>query len=52
MRLLLRCSFVCLFAGLILIFAEPTRAQQQDGKVLVTTSLISDMDSNWSALSD
>jgi hypothetical protein len=45
MRLLLQCSFVCLFAGLILISAEPAWPQQQDGKVLVTGTLISDVNS-------
>jgi DsbC/DsbD-like thiol-disulfide interchange protein len=45
MRELLGWSFVCLFTGFTLLFAEPARAQQQDGKVLVTASLISDVNS-------
>jgi thiol:disulfide interchange protein/DsbC/DsbD-like thiol-disulfide interchange protein len=45
MRELLGWNFVCLFAGLTLLFAEPARAQQQGGKVLVTASLISDVNS-------
>jgi DsbC/DsbD-like thiol-disulfide interchange protein len=37
---------VCLFvAGFTLRSAEPARAQQQDGKVLVTATLISDISS-------
>jgi DsbC/DsbD-like thiol-disulfide interchange protein len=34
--------FVCLIAGIALASAESASAQQQDGKVLVTASLISD----------
>jgi thiol:disulfide interchange protein DsbD len=45
MRQLLGWSFVCLFTGFTLPSAEPARAQQQDGKVLVTGSLISDVNS-------
>jgi len=45
MRQLLGWSFVCLFIGFTLPSAEPARAQQQDGKVLVTGSLISDVNS-------
>jgi thiol:disulfide interchange protein DsbD len=45
MRELLGWSFVCLFAGFTLVFAEPAWAQQQGGKVLVTASLISDVNS-------
>ena len=45
MRELLGWSFVCLFAGFTLLSAEPARAQQQDGKVLVSSSLISDVNS-------
>ena len=45
MRQLLGWSFVCLFTGFTLPSAEPARAQQQDGKVLVTACLISDVNS-------
>jgi hypothetical protein len=38
--------FVCLFAGIALISAESAWAQEQDGKVLVTASLISDVNSS------
>jgi hypothetical protein len=37
------CLFVC--RGFNLLSSEPARAQQQDGKVLVTGSLISDVNS-------
>ena len=37
--------FVCLFAGIALISAESAWAQEQDGKVLVTACLISDVNS-------
>jgi DsbC/DsbD-like thiol-disulfide interchange protein len=37
--------FVCLFAGIALLSTEQAWAQEQDGKVLVTASLISDVSS-------
>src|SRR5690348_15642693 len=37
--------FVCSFAGIALLSAESARAQLQDGKILVTASLISDVNS-------
>jgi DsbC/DsbD-like thiol-disulfide interchange protein len=37
--------FVCLFAGIALISTESAWAQEQDGKVLVTACLISDVNS-------
>lgn len=39
------CSFVCLFAGIAVFSAEQGRTQTQDGRVLVTASLISDVNS-------